>query len=72
MGIFIDSMRGHGLRSVCRDVPLTQERHLVTLHVRIHADADADESLYAVTTRLVDEFHVDRATVQIEKKPCKE
>lgn len=49
---------------------LTQERHLVTLHARIHADADADESLNAVNTRLVDEFHVDHATVQIEKKPC--
>ncbi|MCB1703651.1 MAG: cation diffusion facilitator family transporter [Halioglobus sp.] len=51
---------------------LTQERHLVTLHARIQADADADESLNAVTSRLVDRFHVDHATVQIEKKPCPE
>ncbi len=49
---------------------LTQERHLVTLHVRIQQDADPDALLNAVNTRLVERFHVDHVTVQIEKKPC--
>jgi cobalt-zinc-cadmium efflux system protein len=49
---------------------LTQERHLVTLHARIHESADPDEQLEAVNSRLVECFNVDHATVQIEKKPC--
>ena len=49
---------------------LTQERHLVTLHARIHEDADPDELRNAVNTRLISQFNVDHVTVQIEKKSC--
>ena len=49
---------------------LTQERPLVTLHARVHSDADADELLQAVNRRLFEQFHVDHATIQIEKSAC--
>jgi cobalt-zinc-cadmium efflux system protein len=49
---------------------LTQERPLVTLHARVRADANADELLRAVNKRLVEQFHVDHATIQIEKGAC--
>jgi cobalt-zinc-cadmium efflux system protein len=51
---------------------LTQERHLVTLHARIHESADADEQLQALNKRLVEHFDVDHVTIQIEKKRCAE
>lgn len=49
---------------------LTQERPLVTLHARVHSDANADELLQAVNRRLLEQFHVDHATIQIEKDAC--
>ena len=49
---------------------LTQERPLVTLHVRIREDAGPDELLQAVNARLAERFNVDHATVQIEKVAC--
>lgn len=49
---------------------LTQERPLVTLHARVRADANADELLRAVNKRLFEQFHVDHATIQIEKGAC--
>ena len=49
---------------------LTQERPLVTLHARVRADANADELLRAVNKRLVEQFQVDHATIQIEKGAC--
>jgi cobalt-zinc-cadmium efflux system protein len=51
---------------------LTQERHLVTLHARIKADTDPDESLASIKARLVKQFGVEHVTVQIEKKHCAE
>lgn len=51
---------------------LTQERPLVTLHARIHENADPDELLQAVGRRLEQRFKVDHATVQIEKMACGE
>jgi len=50
---------------------LTQERPLVTLHARIHEDANPDELLRAVKRRLLERFNVDHATVQIEKTACR-
>ena len=49
---------------------LTQERPLITLHARIHEDANPDELLQAVNKRLVERFKVDHVTVQIEKGVC--
>lgn len=49
---------------------LTQERPLVTLHARVCSDANPDELLQAVNRRLMDRFHVDHATIQIEKGAC--
>jgi cobalt-zinc-cadmium efflux system protein len=49
---------------------LTQERPLVTLHARVQEDADPDELLKAVKTRLLEQFNVDHVTVQIEKHAC--
>jgi len=49
---------------------LNQERPLVTLHARIHEDADADALLKAINARLMEKFKVDHATVQIEKGVC--
>jgi cobalt-zinc-cadmium efflux system protein len=49
---------------------LTQERPLVTLHARVRADANADELLRAVNKRLIEQFRVDHATIQIEKGAC--
>jgi cobalt-zinc-cadmium efflux system protein len=51
---------------------LTQERHLVTLHARIQANTDPDESLASIKARLVKQFGVEHVTVQIEKKHCAE
>ncbi len=49
---------------------LNQERPLVTLHARIHEDADADALLKAINARLMEKFKVDHVTVQIEKGVC--
>ena len=49
---------------------LTQERPLVTLHARVCSDANPDELLQAVNRRLMERFHVDHATIQIEKGAC--
>ena len=49
---------------------LNQERPLVTLHARIHEDADADALLKAINARLMEKFKVDHVTVQLEKGVC--
>ncbi len=49
---------------------LTQERPLVTLHARVCPDANADELLQAVRRRLLEQFQVDHATIQVEKGAC--
>ena len=49
---------------------LNQERPLVTLHARIHEDADADALLKAINARLMEKFRVDHVTVQVEKGVC--
>jgi cobalt-zinc-cadmium efflux system protein len=49
---------------------LTQERPLVTLHARVMENADPDTVLQAVNRRLLEQFNVDHATVQIERNAC--
>ena len=49
---------------------LTQERPLVTLHARIKDEADPDQMLKTISSRLLDRFQIEHVTVQIEKTAC--
>ena len=49
---------------------LTQERPLVTLHARIKDEANPDQMLKTISSRLLDRFNIEHVTVQIEKTDC--
>lgn len=49
---------------------LTQERPLVTLHARIKDEANPDQMLKTISSRLLERFQIEHATVQIEKTDC--
>ena len=49
---------------------LTQERPLVTLHARIKDEANPDQMLKTISSRLLDRFKIEHVTVQIEKTDC--
>lgn len=49
---------------------LTQERPLVTLHARIKDEANPDQMLKTISSRLLDRFQIEHVTVQIEKTDC--
>lgn len=49
---------------------LTQKRPLLTLHVTITEQADYSETLEAIKRVLVERFHIEHSTIQIEYGAC--
>ena len=49
---------------------ITQSRRMVTLHAVIGDAADIDTVVQAIKARLKEKFHLDHATVEVERSAC--
>lgn len=49
---------------------ITEERPIVTLHARVHPDADADQTIKAIKVRLRQRFGIEHATIELERDGC--